>query len=102
MIEKSNDNQFTLDQLFTEEFLHSYNLYGTKDRKKLSDLLPYKAVYFRKFQILRFLKVILANQRKFLDLKKEHGLSLKEIEMDATKQLRRMKKRLYARQKRNR
>lgn len=79
MLDESKDGHCKLEQLFSVDFLENYNLYGIYDRKKLADLTIYKSVYFY--------------------LKKHQGLSLKQIEIDATKELRKFKKRMYARRK---
>lgn len=48
IVEESQNGICTLQQIFTLEFLRYCNMFGTHDHKKLTDLVPYKAVYFCK------------------------------------------------------
>ncbi|XP_063705395.1 uncharacterized protein LOC134834595 [Culicoides brevitarsis] len=73
----NRDNVCRLDQLFTDEFLFSYTYLGMSDRDKLTDLMLYQQVYFH--------------------LKRIKGATLEDIAYDAKTELRRMKKRVYAR-----
>ncbi|XP_063705757.1 uncharacterized protein LOC134834884 [Culicoides brevitarsis] len=79
LVNESDNGQITLEQLFTVEYLQDFNLYGRQDNRKLADLVPYKALYFY--------------------LKKHTGLDLKQIELDASNELKRLKNRMAARRK---
>lgn len=77
IVEESQDGICSLEQIFTLGFLHDCNMSGTYGRKKLTDLVPFKSVYFY--------------------LKKHLGLSLKEIELETANELTKLKHRLSTR-----
>lgn len=55
IVEESEDGICSLEQLFTIEFLRSCNMFGTYDNKRLTDLVPYKAVFFCKCTVRPFI-----------------------------------------------